>query len=261
MCYDISFQVNIEQFSDYFPELVYDSQAAMEFPAFDHVQGVSVYKDHPIIYMSRDDLKPHCRLMSWGIVPYYETKIPDWQKRNGMLNIRSERILADKKSYWNKIRNRRCLIPVSGIYEHRAVPKQKKKIPYWVKPKDQRIFFLPGLYSVSKIFDHETDEWYELWTFAMITRAANSLMEQIHNDGDNAGRMPLFMPFELSKRWLEEDLSDRPDEYGAILDYEMPSDELEYHTVWTIRTGKERPDGVLCKNEPFVWEGVGELEV
>ena len=259
MCYDIAFQVMVRQFSDYFPELIYDSQTAMDFEPFDHVQGVSVYRDHPIIYTNREDFKLHCRLMSWGIVPHYETKIPDWKKRNGMLNIRSERILEDKKSYWNKIRNRRCLIPVSGIYEHRKVPKLKNKVPYWVKPKGQEIFFLPGLYSVSKIFDHETEEWGQYWTFALITRAANSLMEQIHNDGENAGRMPLFLPFELSKRWLEEDLSDQPNEYQAILEYEIPSEELEYKTVWTIRTGKPRPDGKLCKDEEYVWEGVGKI--
>lgn len=58
-----------------------------------------------------------------------------------MLNISSERIIEDKKTYWNKIRNGRCLIPVSGIYEHRKVPKLKNKVPYWVKPKEQEIFF------------------------------------------------------------------------------------------------------------------------
>lgn len=118
---------------------------------------------------------------------------------------------------------------------------------------------MPGLYSVFKIFDRETDEWYKYWTFGLITRVANSLMEQIHNDGDNAGCMPLFLPFDLSKRWLEEDLSDQPNEYQAILEYEFPSEELEYKTVWKIRTGKARPDGRVNKDEEFVWEEVKEI--
>lgn len=258
MCYDISFEVSMRQLSDYFPDLIYDSQMEMEFQPFDHVQGVSVFKEHPIIYRNRQDMQLHCRLMSWGVVPHYETKIPDWKRRNGMLNIRAERIQADKQSYWYKIRNRRCLIPVSGIFEHRAIKGWKKKVPYWVKPEEQNVFFLPGLYSISKIFNHETEEWYEYASFGLITRAANSLMAQIHNDGENKNRMPLFLPLALSKRWLEEDLSDEVGEYEAILDYEMPAEELAQHPVYTIRTPKERPDA-KSKSECFEWEKLPPL--
>ncbi len=70
-----------------------------------------------------------------------------------MLNARSERILEDSRSYWNKIKNRRCLIPVNGIYEHRAIKGWKKKVLYFIHLKDQTMFFLPGLYSVAELPD------------------------------------------------------------------------------------------------------------
>ncbi|MDR2272532.1 MAG: SOS response-associated peptidase [Sphingobacterium sp.] len=42
-------------------------------------------------------------------------------RRRNMINVRSERILEDKKSYWYRLRKQGCLIPVSGTFEHRAI--------------------------------------------------------------------------------------------------------------------------------------------
>jgi len=256
MCYDISFEINLRQISDYFPDLIYDERIELDFQPFDHVQGVSVFADHPIIYINRDDMKIHCRRMQWGIVEFYRKEIPDWKKRNGMLNIRAERILDDTKSYWYKIRNRRCLIPVSGIYEHRGIKGWKKKVPYWVKPKEQDIFFLPGLYSRAEVAEKETGEIIELWTFGMITRAANEVMRYIHNSGENIHRMPLFVSLEMAKEFLSEELT--PERYAEILNYEISSDGLEYRPVYTIRTPKQRPDG-KSKSAYYEWDKLPNL--
>jgi putative SOS response-associated peptidase YedK len=194
--------------------------------------------------------------MEWSVIEFFRKEEPDMKRRNGMLNIRSERILDDKSSYWYKIRNRRCLIPVTGIYEHRAVKGWKKKVPYWIRPKDQEMFFLPGLYSVSEIVDKETGEMEQHWTYGLITRGANSVMRNIHNDGENRHRMPLFLPFEVSKEFLSEDLSE--ERYRQILSYEMASEDLEYHSVYTIRTSKLRADD-KSKNEYWEWEKLPEL--
>jgi hypothetical protein len=97
--------------------------------------------------------------------------------------------------------------------------------------------------------DTETGEITERWTYTLITRNANEVMLQIHNDGDNKGRMPLFLPFEMSKKWVEEELTE--DQFREILAFEMPSDELAYHPVFTIRSPKGRPDN---KSEIDFWE-------
>ena len=107
MCYDISFKVKIEQLSDYFPGLIFDEDIEVVFESIDHIQGVAVFGEHPIIYLGREDLLPHCRKMEWSCIEFYVKDEPDFRKRNSMLNIRSERILDDPKSYWYKIRNRR----------------------------------------------------------------------------------------------------------------------------------------------------------
>jgi len=199
----------------------------------------------------------HCKMMEWGCIEFYAREEPDWKRRNFMLNIRSERVLDDPKSYWHKIKDRRCLIPVTGIYEHRAVKGWKKKVPYIIKPEGQQhIFFLPGLYSVAELPDKETGEMVKRWTFGLMTRHANETMRNIHNDGENKWRMPLFLPFELSKEFLANDLNNN--RYREILNYEIPSTELVAQPTWTIRTPKPRPDEKR-KHEYWEWEKLPAL--
>lgn len=257
MCYDVSFTVEIKQLSDYFPDLVFDSQLEMKFDGT-HIIG-HAYGDHPVIYQSKEDKRLHVKAMEWGCIPFYVKDHTTFQKQRAtMLNARSERILEDTKSFWYKIRNRRCLIPLNGFYEHRKVTGFKRKIPYFITLKQQTMFFVPGLYSVAELTDKETGEMVKVWTYTLITRNANSVMKAIHNDGANKGRMPLLLPFELSKKWAEEELS--LDDYKDILNYEMPAEELNYLTVYSIRTNEIRPDNKR-KNEYYEWENLLELEL
>ncbi len=257
MCYDISFTVDIRVLGDYFPYLVFDDQIAFDFTAGEHIMGHS-YGNHPILFRNREDGRVHCRLMEWGCIPFYVKEVKGFMKQRAtMLNARSERILEDKSSYWNKIRNRRCLVPVKGIYEHRGIKGWKKKVPYFITMPDQPMFFLPGLYSVAEVPDAETGEVIRLYTYTIITRAANALMRNIHNDGDNKYRMPLFLTPELSTQWIGPgELTD--EQYRAMLDYEMPSEKLDAMPVFTIRSAKLRPDD-QPKNSFWEWENLPAL--
>ena len=252
MCYDISLITPLTAVAANFPGIIMDEEISMDTEKSIHLIGHS-YGEHPIIFKNREDLQLHCRLMEWGCIPFYIKDEGSFLKQRAfMLNARSERILEDKNSYWHKIRNRRCLVPIDGFYEHRKVQGFKNKIPYYITVKKQPLFFLPGLYSVVELPDKQTGELLRRFTFTIITRAANSLMQQIHNDGDNKGRMPLLLPFEKAKKWMEEELT--PEAYQEIINFEMNQDELNYNTVFSIRTNKLRPDGKR-KNEPFQWEG------
>ena len=117
------------------------------------------------------------------------------------------------------------------------------------------MFCIPGLFHYpNRPTNIETGE--VVGSFTVITRAANEVMAQIHNCGDNAFRMPLFLTKELEMRWLEPDLSD--DDISSVLNYEMPSGELEFDTVFTIRTTKPRPDNG-SKIDPFEWPNLPPL--
>ncbi|RYY13198.1 MAG: hypothetical protein EOO04_32320, partial [Chitinophagaceae bacterium] len=214
-----------------------------------HIAGHG-YGLHPVIFRNRQDQELHLRLMEWGCIPYYINDAAAFaRQRATMLNARSERILDDPKSYWSKIKNRRCLIPVTGFYEHRKVEGLKKKVPYLIQLKDQPLFFLPGLYSVARLPDKD-GLVEDVWTFTVVTRSANKVMAQIHNDGEHTGRMPLMLPTELSKKWLMETLEE--EDYRDLLNYEIPSDKLHFHTVYTIRSAKPRPDE-KAKDQFYDW--------
>lgn len=255
MCYDISFQAKVKELSAYFPGLIYDDQVEINFNAAIHIIG-HAFGEHPVIYKNSETGMLHARLMEWGVIPFYVKEEQKFlRQRASMLNARSERILEDKTSYWHKIKNRRCLIPVSGFYEHREIKGWKKKVPYFIELKKQKMFFLPGLYSVAEIPDKETGELIKRFTFTLITRPANSAMRGIHNGGDNAYRMPLMLPFELSLQWLA-DLDEN--NIRDILNYEMPSAELDYWPVYTIRSPKPRPDD-KPKDAIYKWENLPAL--
>jgi putative SOS response-associated peptidase YedK len=82
-----------------------------------------------------------------------------------MCNARSEKILNDDRSYWKRIRPQRCLIPVTGILEHREIKGWKNKVPYFIKIKDRPRFCIPRLYNYAP--DLQTGEVRA--TFTLIT--------------------------------------------------------------------------------------------
>ena len=256
MCYDISFTVSIKQLSDYFPNMIFDDQLELNFELthrLDHIVG-HAYGEHPIIFIPTEKTEHHCKLMEWGIIPFYTKDFEAFKKQRAtMLNIRSERILDDKASYWFKIRNRRCLVPITGFYEHREVKGFKNKIPYYLQLKEQAVFFVPGLYSVVELPDKSTGEMIKRFTYGIITRAANELMKQVHNGGENKWRMPLLLDFAASQKWLQSDLTDQ--EYKEILNFEMPPTSMTYRSVYTIRSPKMRPD-LKEKTDLYEWENL-----
>ena len=193
MCYDISFTVKLKELPAYFPDLETDLQLSFVFEKI-HIMGHS-FQEHPILYRERENKKISLRPMQWGVIPFYVKDEKGFlRQRASMLNTRSERILGDEKSYWYKIRNRRCLIPVTGVYEHRAIPGWKKKVPYFISLKEQPLFFLPGLYSVVDLPDLQTGEMIQRFTFSLITRDGNDLMKKIHNDGETGDVCPYSFP-------------------------------------------------------------------
>jgi putative SOS response-associated peptidase YedK len=254
MCLDISFYNKLPLIKEYFVNLVDDSgkdldpETGMHFMALGHSR-------YPIITFENQHY--HRKDFEWGIIAeYMDTPEKIKAMRRSMVNARSEKILDDRRSFWHRIRKTRCLIPVTGIYEHREIKGWKNKIPYHIELKDRPMFCIPGLYhyNTKTPSDPETGEMRGMFT--LITRAANSVMRQIHNSGDNAFRMPLFLPKEMELEWLRPDLSD--EEIGKILSYELPADQLVYEPVFSIRGRPPRPDG-KPKCAPFVYDSLPPL--
>lgn len=251
MCYDISFKTSLKTIQEVFPDIVFDPQLELDFENI-HVLAQSFSKNPVIIF---EDAKYKLKYFEWGVIAdYMNTPEKIKQGRQWMCNAQSEKIIGDKKSYWHRIRKKRCLIPVTGIYEHREIKGWKNKVPYYIHMKGRELFSIPGLYHYAPIPDPDTGE--AIGTFTLITRSANDVMKKIHNAGTNAFRMPLFLSPELEYKWLLPDLSD--EEIDEILKYEMPSENLEYWPVYTIRSQKPRPDSKI-KTEMYEWENLPPL--
>jgi putative SOS response-associated peptidase YedK len=189
------------------------------------------------------------KIFEWGVIADYMNtpeKIKDY--RTSMANARSEKIIADKRSVWYRIRKQRCLVFTTGFFEHHDAGL-KKKVPYFIKVKGVPIFCFAGLYNYSPIPDAETGE--AIGTFTVITRDANPLMAKIHNGGNNSRRMPLILTKELAKAWLDKNLTDEG--IKEILDYEFPDSGMEAWPVNTIRTRKADDETVLERaNDPSI---------
>lgn len=253
MCYDISFSTTIEEVTKYIPDVLVDIQTNLDYSHNYHLQA-QAHRKYPVVIFDQNNYK--LKPFEWGVIADYMKTPEDIKKRRAsMCNARSEKILGDKKSTWHQYRKERCLIPVTGFFEHREVSRFEKKVPYHVWLKDRNMFCIPGIFHYPKFkADVETGEI--TGTFTLITRAANPVMAQIHNSGDQAGRMPLMLPKELEMKWLLPDLKD--EEIAEILNYEMPADVLEYEPVYTIRTTKERPDG-KSKLDRYDWPNLPPL--
>ncbi|HTR31584.1 MAG TPA: SOS response-associated peptidase family protein, partial [Puia sp.] len=190
MCLDISFYSALQLIDDYFPNLTHDGEIVFDLDIGMHFLALG-HSRYPVIVANNQHY--HRKYFEWGIITeYMDTPEKIKAMRKSMVNARSEKILEDRRSFWNRIRGKRCLIPVTGIYEHREITGWKNKVPYYIRLKDRPMFCIPGLYhyNLKRPSDPETGE--VRGTFTLITRAANPVMRQIHNSGDNAFRMPLF---------------------------------------------------------------------
>src|SRR5262245_40937865 len=119
MCYDISYKISLESIEDYFGQIEIDAKMEIDFESSIHVLAQS-HRAHPVIMFEDGSHTP--RPCEWRVIAEYMDSPEKIKKmRNSMCNARSEKILGDKRSYWHRIRNKRCLIPVNGIFEHREI--------------------------------------------------------------------------------------------------------------------------------------------
>lgn len=255
MCWDISLHSDIEIVKQAFPRLRDErKQLDMDMYYYENVQAIT-FPEYPIIYREKDSGDLVLKEMQWGVLPTYisDPKEQTARRRN-QVNIRSERMLGEKRSLWYRLRSQRCLIPVSGTYEHRKINGWSKKVPYYIAQKDRGIFYIPGLYQWHEEID-EDGVVEKVGSFGLMTRGANAVMKNIHNDGPNKHRMPLFLPEELEQAWLtglaEGDME-------IIVGFEAAPEDLEHHPVYTLRGYPERPDG-RHRYEPFTWDGLPPL--
>ena len=163
----------------------------------------------------------------WGLVPAW-AKDPALGGR--MINARAE-TLADKPSFREAYRARRCLVVADGFYEWQKAP-DGAKLPHHIRFADNAPFAIAGLWESWRAADGETLE-----TCALITTEANQDLAPIHH------RMPAILPSQAYDAWL--DVRSQP---PASLLRPYPLGELTAHPVGP-RVNSARHDDAACLEE------------
>jgi putative SOS response-associated peptidase YedK len=98
------------------------------------------------------------------------------------INAKCETV-RDLPTFRDAYRKRRCIVPVNGFFEWRAIKGQKAKQPYAIAMKDGAPFGIAGIWENWK--EPASGEWIR--TFAIITTDANELVADIHDRMRNSG--------------------------------------------------------------------------
>ena len=152
--------------------------------------------------------------LKWGLIPH-------WSKDDSfaakLINARAESI-AEKPSFRDAFRNRRCIIPASGFYEWDKKSSGAKQ-PFYFYLKEKEVFGFTGLWE--EWLDKASGELVE--TCTIITTEANRVLEPVHD------RMPVILKSKDYEQWLDEKQADTNKLQNLLVPY--PAKEMASHTV------------------------------
>ena len=135
-----------------------------------------------------------------------------------MINARAETV-ADKPSFREAFRRRRCLVLADGFYEWQG--KGSSRRPMKITMASGEPFAFACIWSMWK--DPEDNS---IPTCAIITTSANELLRPIHH------RMPVILPREMEGFWLDRSIQDPGALRSVLTPY--PDDAMEAYEVSTL---------------------------
>lgn len=140
-----------------------------------------------VVRLSGDgELRPRLSLVRWGLIPFW-AKDPSIGART--INARSETV-AERPTFRDSFRKRRCLVAADGFYEWKAAGKKKQ--PYYIHFADDRPFAFAGLWDRWKPADGEPIE-----SCTILTTSASKSLASLHE------RMPVILRPEDHLAWLD----------------------------------------------------------
>jgi len=192
----------------------FDAETAL----LDLVPNYNVAPTQKILSIVKHGHKNRLETLHWGLVPFWARDISTSSR---MINARAETV-AEKPSFRNAFKKRRCLIPADGFYEWKG--EKGNKQPYYITGPWVGPFAFAGLWE--KWTDKERHEETVYKSCTIITTAARGSIREIHH------RMPVILSPEFHEKWLNADMRD-PKALKIILREGMVHD-LKYHPVSKI---------------------------
>ena len=155
-------------------------------------------------------------LLRWGLIPSFYSDKP----KPPPINARAETV-REKPMFRDAYAKRRCILPVDGFFEWKAVEGGAKQ-PFAFAMKDGEPFGLASLWENWR--DPKSREWIR--TFCVLTTSANALMSPIHD------RMPVVLHPSNYVQWL----SNEPAPLDVLDPY--PAEPM---TLWPVSTRVNSP--------------------
>lgn len=153
--------------------------------------------------------------LRWGLVPSWSKEMP---KGAGHFNARGETV-AEKPSFRDSFRHRRCLIPADGFYEWQKLRGGKQ--PHFFYMKQEEPFAFAGLWDSWR--DAAGDE---IESCTILTTSPNELLSAYHD------RMPVIIVPQGYDLWLDS-AARRPELLRPLL-RPYPAEEMSSHPVRTL---------------------------
>lgn len=145
-----------------------------------------------VLAVINDGSKNRLGYLRWGLVPpWAEDEKIGWK----MINARAE-TLAQKPSFRDAFKKRRCLILADSFYEWKR-HENHSKTPMRIKLRTDELFSMAGIWERWK-----SPKGHTLFTCSIITTVPNELMADIHD------RMPVILRPEVEQTWLDPSIQD-----------------------------------------------------
>jgi putative SOS response-associated peptidase YedK len=149
------------------------------------IQSVSILRE--------EQGRRHFSMVRWGLIPHWAKAM---DTGFSTINARAETV-AEKPTFRDAFRRRRCLIPADGFYEWQPRPRVKIKRPWFVALRERAPMAFAGLWES---WNHPEGGTVESCT--IIVTDANELMHGIHE------RMPAILgPWDWDA-WLDPEARD-----------------------------------------------------
>jgi len=174
------------------------SHFGIETKFFDIKPSYNIAPSQPVPIVLHENEQNMLTLMRWGL-------IPSWAKDPSIgyktINARSETV-AQKPSFRDAFRNRRCIVVANGYYEW--IKEGKKKRPMYIHATSGEFLAFAGLWERWRSPQNKVWE-----TCTILTTDANEKMHDIHH------RMPVLLPPQERHTWMSGDT--HPEQLQTLL--------------------------------------------